>query len=44
VTGNFISLVYQDLGKRSQSQQAAPVPPLHARQAGRCGSGATAAT
>ncbi len=25
VTGNFISLVYQDVGKRSQSQQAAPV-------------------
>mgnify|MGYP006992465562 CR=1 FL=1 len=25
VTGNFISLVYQDVGKRSQAQQAAPV-------------------
>jgi hypothetical protein len=25
VTGNFVSLVYQDVGKRSQAQQAAPV-------------------
>src|SRR5690349_21667995 len=25
VTGNFISLVYQDMGKRAQAQQAAPI-------------------
>ena len=29
VTGNFISLVYQDVGKRSQTQQAAPVQRVH---------------
>ena len=35
VTGNFVSLVYQDLGKRAQAQLAAPVqrvpPPSVAR-------------
>lgn len=29
VTGNFISLVYQDVGKRSQAQQSAPVQRIH---------------
>jgi len=28
-TGNFISLVYQDLGKRAQAQQSAPVQRVH---------------
>ncbi len=28
-TGNFVSLVYQDVGKRSQAQQSAPVQRVH---------------